>query len=70
MRRLPGKRKAPEYDFALRGASGKPLPAQRAGTKRRRYIRKKLGVDGRKLAKGKKPMVSIWAKMEMLLGAI
>lgn len=70
LRRLPGKRKAPEYDFALRGASGKPLPAQRAGTKRRRYIRKKLGVDGRKLAKGKKPMVSIWAKMEMLLGAI
>lgn len=74
LRRVTGKRKRPEYDFALPlqkpSSKKKSSPKQRAQKKRRQYTRKEPGVDSRILSRGKKPMVSIAKKLEMLLGKI
>ena len=70
LKRIVGKRKAPEYDSIAKPEKktrgGKPY--RRAHKKHRRiYKRKRPETDSRKLAKGKRPQVSIAQKMEMSL---
>lgn len=62
LRRVTGKRKADAYDFAKEKSLKlihKPKPKPKS------YKRKVQELDSRKFSKGKKEMVSIFAKMQM-----
>lgn len=69
LRRVTGKRTAPEYDefVAKKMKQETETGNVKKQAKRRKYRRKTPGVDSRLFSKGKKDMVSIAKKMTVLL---
>ena len=64
LRRLRGKRKAPEYD-KLKGKENGKVSAPRRGGQKRLYKRKVPGVDSRKNNRGKSATATIWDKEQL-----
>lgn len=71
--RVRAKSTRPEYDFALSEKKSSPkqqVQRVKKTLKKRKYHRKTPGFDSRLLSKGKKTMITVWNKLELLLGSM